>query len=143
MSTFPPRPVTVIAWCHQQLRLLWYYKSLAGTCRGRPPTPAYVEDWILAIHRDNPGYSYRRIAALSRHDLKRPIDKNTVARIPEKHGLSPHPPNRSRRYQQDPDWRTFLNNYKVCGMDFKTTFNIRCREVFIFNIDDHHRRRLI
>jgi len=143
LSAFPPRPVTVIAWCHQQLRLIWHCKSLVGKRRGRPPTPAYVEDWILAIHRENPGYSYRRIAALLRHDLKRPIDKNTVARILEKHGLSPHPPNRSRRYQQDPDWRTFLNNHKVCGMDFKTTFDIRCREVFILNIVDHHRRRLI
>lgn len=108
-----------------------------------PPTPVYVEDWILTIHRENPGYSCRRIAALLRHDLKCPIDKNTVARILKKHGFSPPPSDRSRRYQQEPTWPTFSNNHNVCGMDFKTTFDIYCRQVFILNIVDHHRRRLI
>ncbi|MDR5900471.1 integrase core domain-containing protein [Halomonas vilamensis] len=143
LSAFPPRPITVIQWFHRQIQLIWHYKSVAGKCRGRPLTPVYVEDWILTIHRENPGYSCRRIAALLRHDLKRPIDKNNVARILKKHGFSPPPSDRSRRYQQEPTWRTFLNNHNVCGMDFKTTFDIYCRQVFILNIVDHHRRRLI
>ena len=143
LGTTLPRPVTIVGWCHRQLRLIWHRKSLAGPRSGRPPTLDYVEDWILTLHRNNRGYSARRIAAILRHDLKHPIDKNTVARILKKHGLTPHPPDTTTSRHQDPDWRTLFHNHAFYSMVFKTTLDALCRQVFILNIVDHKRRRLV
>jgi hypothetical protein len=85
-------PMTYIRWLQARGRRAHALKIAEGKRRGRPPTPAFVVEAILAIKNAHPYDSAGRIARiLSGGELKLQIPKNTVAKILKAHGFAPRP----------------------------------------------------
>ena len=97
----------------------WYRQLVAtkydGTSRrkpGRPPIPASVEQAILDLAKDNPGWGYTRLkGALS--NLGHSVARATIARVLSDHGLDPAP-------KRTLPWSTFLKLHwgSIAATDF-------------------------
>ena len=73
-------PTTYIRWLQAKSRKGHAIKIAEGKARGRPPTPQFIVDAIVAIKRDHPRYSAGHIARMfSGGELKFRISKKTVA----------------------------------------------------------------
>ena len=68
-----------------------------------------------------------------------PISETTVRNVLKRNKTrKPNPPSDHR-------WKTFLDNHRhaMCSMDFKVAFDWRARPLYILNIIDHARRKLV
>ncbi len=136
--------MTYIRWLQARGRRRHALKSAEGKRRGRPPTPPFVVDAILAIKNAHPYYSAGRIARmLSGGELKLRIAKNTVARILKAHGFDPRPKGKQPPRESEPGWLTILYNQHVMAIDFKVTLDLAGNALYIFNLIDHGRRVLL
>ena len=110
---------------------------------GRPRTPQYVVDNILAIKKENPGYSPGMISRMPKSQLQIFIHKKTVQAILKENGYPPNPPGRIHPPKQEPAWKALFNNQIVAAIDFKNIIDLWGNQVFILNIIHHGRRYLI
>lgn len=86
-------------------------KIAEGKSRGRPPTPQFVVDAIVAIKRDNPLYSAGHISRMiSGGEPKFRISKQTGAQILKAHGFKPRPKDKRPPRKEEPGWLTTLYN---------------------------------
>ena len=136
-------PQTYIRWLQARSRAAHARKIAEGKARGRPPTPQFIVDAILAIKRDNLRYSAGHIARMiSGGELKFRISKKTVGQILKAHGFKPTPKGTSPPREEEPGWLTTLYNQYVMAIDFKSVRDLAGNEMAIFNLIDHNRRVL-
>jgi putative transposase len=135
-------PVTLIRWHRSFCKHWWTWKSrprrVSAKC-GRPKLPEDLERLVLAIHADNPRYGHRKIAAILTTQLGIKISETKVRNILNAHHRDTMPPYSSQ------SWKIFLRNHRreIASMDFKSTFDWRGRQVFMLNIIDYARRKLL
>jgi hypothetical protein len=136
-------PMTFIRWLQAKGRKRHADKSTNGKARGRPPTPQFVVDAIIAIKRDNPRYSAGHIARMiSGGELKFRVSKKTVAQILKAHGFKPSPKGKRPPREDEPGWVETLYNQLIMAIDFKVVLDMKGEALFIFNLIDHGRRVL-
>lgn len=80
-------------------------RSKAKRRPGRPSTPQYVVDIILAMKKETPGYSPGMISRMLKSQIEIFIHKKTVQAILKKNGYPPNPPGRVH-----PQTGTFLES---------------------------------
>lgn len=99
-----------------------------------------VAQIIVDIKSANPGYGAQRISAMVSKQLLIPVSESTVRNVLARHH-GKHPPARP----PGQSWVTFLKNHRefLGSMDFKVTFDLRSRPLFVLSILNHHRRRLV
>jgi len=110
---------------------------------GRPRTPQYVVDNILAIKKENPGYSPGMISRMPKSQLQIFIHKKTVQAILKENGYPPNPPGRIHPPKQEPAWKSLINNQFVAAIDLKIITDLYGNRMYILNIIHHGRRYLI
>ncbi|KUJ72458.1 hypothetical protein AVO41_01205 [Thiomicrospira sp. WB1] len=136
-------PETFINWLQTKARRAHAKKVEEGTKNGRPSTPTYVIDAILAIKRQNLRYTAGHIARMiSGGELKYQISKNTVAKILKQHGFKPRPKGKRPPREKEQGWIEALHNQFIMAIDFKCAYDMRGNQLFIFNLIDHGRRVL-
>jgi len=138
-------PMTYIRWLQAKGRKGHADKIAAGKAlaQGRPPTPQFIIDAILAIKRDNLRYSAGLISRMiSGAELKFSICKRTVAKILKAHGFKPKPKGKLPPREEEPGWVATLHNQYIMAIDFKTVLDLAGNTLFIFNLIDHGRRVL-
>ncbi|MBW2186675.1 MAG: transposase [Deltaproteobacteria bacterium] len=143
MSYSSFKPETIINWLHQRSRRKHADKIAEGKKRGRPPTPNYIVEAVLRIARECPDYGAAKISGMIKSDLEFTICKKSVIAILRKNGIKPRKKTRRRNPVQNQGWQTLLANHVVWAMDFKTTFDPRGNMIYILNIVDHTRRKLV
>ena len=112
-------PGTSIRWLQARSRSRHAKKMADGKARGRPPTPPFIVDAIIAIKRDNLRYSAGHIARMiSGGELHFRISKRTVAQILKAHGFTPRPKGKRPAREEEPGWLTTLYNQHVMAIDF-------------------------
>jgi transposase InsO family protein len=136
-------PRTYVRWLQAKGRKAHTEKIAKGKARGRPPTPQFIVDAIVAIKRENTRYSAGHIARMiSGGELKFRISKKTVAQILKAHGLKPRPKSKRPPREDEPGWLTTLYNQHVMAIDFKTALDLAGNTLYTFNLIDHGRRVL-
>lgn len=136
-------PGTYIRWRQAKARAGHARKIAEGKARGRPPTPQFIIDAIIAIKRDNPRYSAGHIARMiSGGELKFRISKKTVAKILKANGFKPGPRGKRPPREEEPGWLTTFYNQHVMAIDFKNTLDQDGNSMAVFNLIDHGRRVL-
>jgi hypothetical protein len=108
-------PDTILRWYRRLVAAKYDGSSKCGP--GRPPTMRSIQQLIVKLARDNPGWGYTRLRdALG--NLGHEIDRTTIQRILAEHGLEPAP-ERSKRMP----WTTFIKAHlgALAAMDF---FNV-------------------
>ena len=135
------RPETLAGWHRRYVKSLWWLISISGKRRfvGRPKIDPTVEQVIVYIKNANYLYGVRRIAAIVGKQLEIRVFDSTVRNVLKRNKLNPVAPNEGQK------WKTFLDNHReiMASMDFKGTFDWRARQLFILNIIDHSRRKLL
>jgi putative transposase len=107
-------PDTILR-CYRQL-IAAKYDGTAERGAGRPRTAVPVQDLVVKFATENPGWGYTRLrGALG--NLGHVIDRNTIKRILNEHGLQPAPERRKRM-----PWKTFIKAHlgAIAAMDFFT-----------------------
>lgn len=113
----------------------------AGRSRGRPPTPDFVVDAILAIKRENPAYCAGHIARMiSGGEIRFEISEPTVRRILKVHGFEPGPGGKNVPRELEPGWSAIFYSQVIMAIDFKQVFDLRGRNLYILTLIDHGRR---
>lgn len=111
-------PGTYIRWLQARSRAGHARKTAEGKARGRPPTPQFIVDAILAIQRDSLRYSAGHIARMiSGGKLKFRISKKAVAQILKSHGFKPRPKGKRPPRKEESGWLTTLYNQHVMAID--------------------------
>jgi transposase InsO family protein len=136
-------PGTYIRWLQARARAGHARKINEGKARGRPSTPEFIVDCIVAIKQDNPRYSAGHIARmLSGGELKYRISRNTVSKILKARGFEPRPKGKRPPREDEPGWVATLYNQHVMAIDFKTVLDLTGNTMAILNLIDHGRRVL-
>ena len=136
-------PMTLIRWLQAKSRTRHADKIAEGKIRGRPPTPQFVVDAIIAIKRDNPRYTAGHISRmLSGGALQFGICEKTVAQILKAYGFKPRPKGKRPPREEEPGWLELLYNQLIMAIDFKVVLDLKGQPLFIFNLIDHGRRVL-
>jgi putative transposase len=137
------KPMTFIHWLQAKGRKRHAEKTAEGKARGRPPTPQFIVDAIVAIKRDNLRYSAGHIARMiSGGELKFGICTRTVAKILKTHGFKPGKGGKRPPREEEPEWVATLYNQLIMAIDFKVVLDLKGDTLFIFNLIDHGRRVL-
>ncbi|HYC42789.1 MAG TPA: integrase core domain-containing protein [Noviherbaspirillum sp.] len=138
------RPDTLIGWHRKYVKNYWKHISKPGKRggAGRPRLCASVRRIIVAIKTQNPRYGAGRISAIVSNQLGMTVSKSTVRNVLKRHRFRPTTPPGPLSTQS---WKSFLNNQRAdtASMDFKVVFDWRARPVYILNIIDHARRKLL
>ena len=136
-------PGAYIRWLQAGARRRHAMKIAEGKARGRPPTPPFIVDAIVAIKRDHPRYSAGHIARMiSGGELKFRISKKTVAQILKAHGFKPSPKGKRPPREEEPGWVATLYNQHVMAIDFKSASDLAGNTLAVLNLIDHGRRVL-
>ena len=99
------KPETVLKWHRELIRRKWTFRRQQA--RGRPATPAEVEELILRLARQNAGWGYSRIHG-ELLKLGYQLGRSTVRDVLKRHRVPPAP---SRRRQAS-TWRAFLRRHR-------------------------------
>ena len=131
-------PDTLLRW--YRTLIAQKYDGSAVRRPGRPKTADEIEDLIVRMARDNPGWGYTRTrGALS--NLGHDIGRNTIQRILIDHGIGPAP-----LRDKTMSWKTFLSAHwgVISATDFFSvevlTRNGLIRHFVLFVIDLETRR---
>jgi transposase InsO family protein len=105
-------PDTLLRW----YRILVAQKYDGSGCRGigRPRTAAEIEQLIVRMASENPGWGYTRIRG-ALYNVGHEIGRNTIKRILIANGIDPAPERRKRM-----SWSTFLKSHwgAIAATDF-------------------------
>jgi putative transposase len=112
-------PDTILRWHRKLIALKWTFNGgdETDTSRpvGRPRTPDEIEQLVVKLAKENPGWGYDRIVgALA--NLDHEIGATTVGEILARNGIPPAPRRRST-------WAQFIKAHHavLAGADFFTT----------------------
>ncbi len=130
-----PFLLVVGAWRRWKRRMasIWLPKS-----PGRPPVPLHFQDLILDMKRENPGWGGQRISdELKLMGIK--VSKKSVLRILKENGFTPP----TKKFDP-PSWTALWDCYRrIWGIDFLTVFDVRGKQLFVFNVIDWCTRSLM
>ena len=133
------RPETLVGWHQAIVRRHW--RLLSRRKPGRPPdiTPD-MEQLVLSIARENPWMGYGKIAGEMRKLGFVRFGRSSVARILEKHGLTP-----GRRHNSGLGWLKFLAHYGrfIWASDFCTVTTATLRTYYVVFFLEIGTRRII
>jgi len=127
------KPETVVGWHKQGFRLYWLWKSRTRK-RGRPRIPLEIRRLIRQIALENNWRTPRIHGELLKLDFD--VDERTISRYMPWRPPSP---------DQIQSWKTFLKNHRDCmvGMDFFTVPTATFRNLYVFFVISHGRRKLV
>lgn len=105
-------PDTLLRWYRRLIARK--YDGSTGRKPGRPKTAAEIEQLVLTIARENPGWGYTRIRG-ALDNLGHVIGRNTIKAILLANGIEPSPERRKK-----PSWGTFLRSHwgAIAATDF-------------------------
>jgi len=133
------RPETLVGWHRAILRRHW--RLLSRRRPGRPPeiTPE-MEKWVVRIARENPWMGYGKMAGEMRKLGFVRFGRSSVARILNKHGLTPE-----RRCRTSLGWLQFLGHYGrfIWASDFCTVTTAALRTYYLVFFLEIGTRRII
>ncbi|MEQ9059875.1 MAG: integrase core domain-containing protein [Gammaproteobacteria bacterium] len=131
-------PDTLLRW--YRTLIAQKYDGSAVRRPGRPKTADEIEDLIVRVARDNPGWGYTRIRG-ALYNLGHDLGRNTIKRILLDNGIDPAP-----LRDETLSWKTFLNTHwgAISATDFFSvevlTRNGLIRHFVLFVIDLETRR---
>ncbi len=107
------KPDTVLKWHRELVRRKWTFKKQASV--GRPPTNSDVEELLVRLAKENPGWGYGKLEG-ELGKLGYDIGRSTIRDVLKRRRVPPAPERRRR----GSSWRTFLAHYKdeVVACDF-------------------------
>jgi transposase InsO family protein len=110
------KPQTILKW-HRRLVAKKFDGSRFRKRQGRPPTKAEIEELVVRLARDNPGWGYDRIAGAI-HNPGHHISDQTVGNILPRNGLGSSPERR-----RNTTWSEFIRRHRdvLWATDFFTT----------------------
>jgi putative transposase len=133
------KPETLVGWHRAIVRRHW--RLLSRRKAGRPPeiTPE-TERLVLRIARENSWMGYGKIAGEMRKLGYMRFGRSSVARILEKHGLTPE-----RRHDCGLGWLQFLAHYGqfIWASDFATVTTATLRTYYLVFFLEVGTRRII
>ena len=124
-------PKTLIRWHRKGFR--WYWRRKSRRRGGRPRVSSEIHCLIQQMSRENPLWGAPRIHG-ELLKLGFEVSQSTVSRY------MPHrPPDPGQR------WTTFLANHRDCiaAIDFLTVPTLAFRQLYVFVVLTHQRRRLV
>jgi len=117
-------PKTVLKWYHDFIRKRWTY--LSAKKPGRPETPLYIKELILAMKKKNLNWGNKKIQGeLLKLGIE--LDKKTIAKIVAEF-------RRRGKVQEGPTWKQFIKSHMdtLFAMDFCTITSIFGKVYYIF-----------
>jgi transposase InsO family protein len=120
------RPDTVLRWHRDLVRGKWTVTR--RTRRGRPRIDPELEELVLRLARENPGWGYSRIhGELRKLGLR--VGRSTVRDILKRHRVPPAP----ERARTGTTWRQFLarHRHQVLACDFLVVESLRLKTLYV------------
>jgi putative transposase len=116
-------PATLQRWHRELVRRKWTYPRREP---GRPPTGRALQELVLRLARENPGWGYQRIAG-ELIKLGSRISPSTVRRLLAAAGLEPAPRHCSV------SWPAFLHRQAatLLACDFFTVETVTLRRLYV------------
>jgi hypothetical protein len=133
-SCFFVRPETLLRWHRRLMAGAWTYPHRQT---GRPPLDQDVQQLIIRLARENPGWGYQRIKGeLLRLGVQ--VSATAIRTTLRRHGLDPAP----RRVATS--WRAFLRRQAagIVACDFFTVDTIWLRRLYVLFFIEHETRRV-
>jgi hypothetical protein len=133
-SCFFVRPETLLRWHRRLIAGAWTYPHRQT---GRPPLDQDVQQLIIRLARENPGWGYQRIKGeLLRLGVQ--VSATAIRTTLRRHGLDPAP----RRVATS--WRAFLRRQAagIVACDFFTVDTIWLRRLYVLFFIEHETRRV-
>jgi putative transposase len=126
-------PGTLLRWHRQLVRRRWTYPHRPG----RPPLDRRVQELVVRLARENPGWGYRRIVGELR-GLGVSISATSVRTILIRHGLPPAP------QREELSWRDFLRQHAATTLacDFFTVETAWLKRIYVLFFISLERRRV-
>ena len=109
------KPDTILGW-YRKLVAAQFDGSKQRRSPGRPRISSEIEDLVIRLARDNPGWGYDRIVgALA--NLGHQVSDQTVGNILRRHGIEPVP-----ERSKTTTWKEFIRRHMdvLAGTDFFT-----------------------
>jgi putative transposase len=129
-------PDTVLRWHRDIVRRRWAARSKRGRT-GRPATRRNIENLVLRLARENPGWGYRRIhGELAGLGVK--IAASTVWEILKNAGIDPAPG------RTGPAWSLFLRSQAgaILACDFFTADLLDGTQAYVLAVIEHATRHV-
>jgi transposase InsO family protein len=133
-SCFLVRPETLLRWHRHLVAGAWTYPRRGP---GRPPIGQEVQQLILRLARENPGWGYQRIhGELLRLGIR--VSASAIRRLLRRHGFEPAP----RRATTT--WRAFLRQQAagIIACDFFTVETAGLRRLYVLFFIELDTRRV-
>jgi transposase InsO family protein len=133
-SAFLVSPRTLLRWHRRLVARRWTYPHARI---GRPPVGDDIEELVVRLARDNPGWGYKRIVG-ELLGLGVVVSPSSVRAILIRHGLPPAP-------ERDAlSWRKFLRQQaaSMLACDFLTVETILLSRIYVLFFVSLERRRI-
>ncbi len=120
------KPDTVLRWHRKLVRRKWTFPQEKRT--GRPAVPTELEQLIVRLATENPGWGYSKIQGeLLKLGLS--VSRSSVRNVLKRHHISPS----THRKRQGSNWRSFLGHYagQMIACDFFAVETIRLQTLYV------------
>ena len=124
------QPETLLKWHRRLVASKWDFSSRRQAKPGRPPISIEVEELVVRLARENPGWGYDRIVgALA--NLGYRISDQTIGNILKRHSVGTAP-----ERQRNTTWSEFIRRHKqaLWATDFFTTEVWTCSGLTTFYV---------
>jgi putative transposase len=131
------QPKTILRWHQELVRRKWTFHHPAKL--GRPALAEAVQQLIVRMAQENPGWGYRRISGeLLKLDYS--VDPITVRNVLKRHRLPPAP----QRRQAGVSWQHFFNHYRqqLLACDFFTVETLWLKTIYVLFFIELGTRRI-
>jgi putative transposase len=130
------QPETVFKWHRELVRRKWTFQQPSRS--GRPRTARDLEQRVVRLARDKPGWGNARIEG-ELTKLGYALSDETVATILKRHGIPPAP----QRYSSL-SWQTLMTHYRdqILARDFFTVETLFLHTIYVLFFIELSTRRV-